>query len=163
MIPDYQRYRYEKHRIQEAIFEAKFSTENFDSTVPGLFYEKVRHEFPAKNDLKNIIISLGTSPMPPDAPPIIPQSPTMQMWDDKRTKCLQLGAGIISANILNYNYQGWDNFKQIVNLLVTSYFQSTQPQSTKRLGVRYINRFVFPEEKITISDYFNLNISSPKL
>lgn len=161
MIPDYQLYRYEKHRIQEAIFEAKFSTENFDSTVPGQFYERVRHEFPEKNDLKNIIVSIGTAP--PDSAPIIAQAPTIQTWNDKRTKCLQLGAGVISANILDYSYQGWESFKKTIDLLLNSYFQCTQPHSSKRVGVRYINRFVFPEENIMFSEYFNLNVSLPTL
>lgn len=157
MIPDYPRYRYEKHCIQEAIFEAKFSIEHFDNTVPGLFYEKVRHEFPEKNDLKTITVTLGSSPS--DTPPI--QAPIMQTWNDKRTTCLQLGPGIISANILNYSYQGWENFTYNVDMLLKNYLQSTHPQVTKRVGLRYINRFIFPEKNIVLSDYFNLNINLP--
>lgn len=161
MIHDYQHYRYDKHRIQEVIFEAKFSTENFDSTVPGRFYEKVSAEFPAKNDLKTITVSLGTAP--PDTPPIAPQAPIMQTWNDKRTECLQLGPGIIAANILNYSYQGWESFKQTIDLLLNSYLQCTQPQSAKRIGLRYINRFVFPEKTIDLSNYFNLKFTLPQI
>lgn len=159
MISDYQRYKYEKHCIQEAIFEAKFSTENFGMAVPGLCYEKVRHEFPETNDLKTITVTLGAAP--PDTPPIVQQAPIMQMWNDKRTECLQLGPGIISANILNYSYQGWDSFTHTIDLLLKSYLQSTHPQSTKRVGLRYINRFIFPETNVILSDYFNLNINLP--
>jgi uncharacterized protein (TIGR04255 family) len=44
---------------------------------------------------------------------------------------------------------------------LNSYLQSTHPQSTKRVGLRYINRFIFPEKNIVLSDYFNLNINLP--
>lgn len=154
----YPRYKYARAPIQEAIFEAKFSIENFDSTMPGQFYDKVRHEFPEKNDVKVVTITLGTG-MPGDQQST-PQVPTMQSWNNERTGCLQIGPGIIAANILKY--QNWENFTPIINLLLKSYFECARPKNAKRIGMRYINRFVIPEDNVKITDYFRIDFSLPE-
>lgn len=53
----YQRYIYEKSPLQEAIFEANFATDAVDDvTLPGLFFEKIAHDFPLKkNERENMI------------------------------------------------------------------------------------------------------------
>ena len=51
-------YKYKKNFIQEAIFEARFQyDQNFDLTLPGIFFEKIKDDFPQKNDLNPITIT----------------------------------------------------------------------------------------------------------
>lgn len=153
----YPRYKYQNPPLQEAIFEAKFSYENFDSTLPGQFYEKVRSQFPEKNDLKVITVTLGTAH--PSIQQRNPQGPVIQAWNPERTSCLQFGPGIIAANLLKY--KGWELFIPSISLILKSYFDCAYPKAAKRIGLRYINRILIPENNVKISDYFQMDISFP--
>lgn len=154
----YQRYKYKKPPLQEAIFEAKFSNEKLDITLPGQFFEKVRNEFPQKNNLDVITFTIGTKPAQmKDLPPV--QAPVMQAWNEERTRCLQIGPGIVTAN--DKKYLDWENFTKSIELLLNSYFECAQPLKTKKVGFRCINRFLIPENNIIISDYFRIGLALP--
>jgi uncharacterized protein (TIGR04255 family) len=154
----HQRYRYKKAPLQEAIFEAKFSNEKLDVTLPGQFFEKVRNKFPQKNNLEIITITIGTKPAQiKESPPV--QAPVMQAWNEERTRCLQIGPGIVTAN--DKKYLDWEDFTQSIELLLKSYFECTQPIETKKVGFRCINRFVIPEINVIVSDYFRIGLALP--
>lgn len=155
----FQRYKYEKAPVQEAIFEAKFSCEDFDTALPGQFYEKVRSEFPEKNDLKAVMVTIGTASPLEDNQPSSLQTPLLQAWNAERSSCLQIGPGIIAANSLKY--QEWESFTPAIKLLLNSYFEYAKPEISKRIGIRYINRFVIPENNVNLSEYFSIGISLP--
>ncbi len=154
----YQRYHYKRAPLQEAIFEARFSVESPDVTLPGQFFEKIRKKFPKKNDLNILTFTFGTTPSNiKDAPQI--QVPVMQAWNEERTNCLQMGPGIVTAN--NKNYIHWEDFTQSVQLLLNSYFECTVPLETKKVGFRCINRFLIPEDNVVLTDYFRIGLTLP--
>lgn len=155
------RYQYKKAPLQEAIFEAKFSYENFDSALPGQFYEKVKTSFPDKNDLNVITIVVGTTSSQTDVQPTYPQIPLMQAWNAERSGCLQIGPGIITAN--EKKYQSWEKFTQSIKLLLNSYFDCIRPVIAKKIGIRCINRFLIPTDNVKLSDYFNIGLALPEL
>jgi len=152
----YQRYIYEKAPLQEAIFEANFATDVVDDvTLPGLFFEKIAHDFPQKNNV-NVI---GTRPLNKEE---LKNIPVVQAWNEARTRCLQFGPEIIAAN--DTAYTGWENFVPMVNLLLKSYFECVNPLIAKKVGFRCINRFVIPHTNVIIPDYFRINLAlSPTL
>ena len=137
----YQRYHYKNAPLQEAIFEAKFSLESFDSTLPGQFFDKIRKKFPRKNDLNVITFAVGTTSSQVKDQPLI-QAPLMQAWNEERTSCLQIRPGIVAAN--DTKYLCWQKFTQSIDLLLSSYFDCAKPLETKKVGFRCINRFLIP-------------------
>ncbi len=154
----YQRYHYKNAPLQEAIFEAKFSLESFDSTLPGQFFDKIRKKFPRKNDLNVITFAVGTTSSQVKDQPLI-QAPLMQAWNEERTSCLQIGPGIVAAN--DTKYLCWQKFTQSIDLLLSSYFDCAKPLETKKVGFRCINRFLIPSESVAITDYFRLGLALP--
>lgn len=157
MSIEYQRYQYKNAPLQEAIFEAKFSSESFDSTLSGRFFEKICEKFPQKNDLHFFSFHIGV--LPPNSEPPIVQAPTMQAWNDSRERCLQIGRGIITANEMKYH--DWTKFSESIKILLKGYFDCTQPLETQKVGFRCINRFLIPAETVTISDYFQIGLALP--
>lgn len=154
----YQRFLYKKAPLQEAIFEARFSLENFDVTLPGQIYEKIRKKFPKKNDLNIITVAVGTTPSHIKDPPLI-QAPIMQAWNEERTSCLQIGPGIVAAN--DNKYLDWKGFSESIELLLKSYFDYAKPCETRKVGFRCINRFLIPTNDVTITDYFRFGLALP--
>lgn len=158
----YKRYQYDKAPLLEAIFEAKFSIESFDSAQPGQFFEKIRNKYPQKNDLSIITFTVGTaanvSPSQLKDSSLI-QAPVLQAWNEERTSCLQIGPGIIAAN--EKKYVDWENFTPSVRLLLKSYFECAKPIETKKVGFRCINRFLIPEDNVVLTDYFKMGLALP--
>lgn len=89
-----------------------------------------------------------------------PQVPVIQTWNIERTSCLQFGPGIIAANLLKY--KSWEVFTPTISLLLKNYFDCVELNIPKRIGLRYINRILIPENDIKISDYFRIDMSFPE-
>lgn len=157
--PVFPRYKYTKAPLLEAIFEAKFSHASFDSAIPGQFYEKIRSDYPEKNDLKLITIAIGTIPTQSENIYSPPQLPSMQAWNKDKSSCLQIGPGIITAN--DKKYRSWEEFTPAINLLLQSYFECAKPLISKKVGVRCINRFLIPGDNVIISDFFCIGFALP--
>lgn len=149
----YQRYIYEKAPLQEAIFEASFATDVIDDiTLPGLFFEKIAHDFPKKNNV-NIVGSHSLNSGE------LKNIPVIQAWNETHTKCLQFGLEVVAAN--DTAYTDWEGFVPMVNLLLKSYFECVNPLIAKKVGFRCINRFVIPNTNVIIPDYFRINLALP--
>src|SRR5690242_1367285 len=111
----FKEYHYATPSVQEAIFEVRFSPENWDSAIPGQIYERVKGDYPEKRDLKVLTILLGAtgSEVSPQIPP--PQAPSMQLWNREKTQLLQVGPAIITANSVKYSK--WEDFLPAISLI----------------------------------------------
>ena len=149
--------QYKKPAIQEAIFEAKFPYDELDSALPGQIFEKIKQIFPIKKDISYFTLQIGHNTNTQEkAPPM----PAVQAWKEDKSELVQFGQGIITANCLKYS--SWKNFVPTIQAILDAYIELSKPQNATRIGVRYINTFHFPEEKINIADYFNLGIQTPE-
>ncbi len=157
---NYQRYKYERAPLQEAIFEVRFINDSFDSAIPGQIYEKVRKEFPQKKDIKQFFFAVGLQEHQFKRSSDI-RAPCMQAWNTQQSQCVQVGPGIIAANDLSYN--GWETFLPAIRRIVDSYVEVVSPQEVERVGMRFINRILIPEDKVSISNFFQIGISVPPI
>ncbi len=152
------RRKYKRPAVQEAIFEAKFGHDNFDVTTPGQIFEKIKNTYPKKHDIKHIPVYLDNSENLRQAPFLL-QAPLMQARKEDDSELLQVGPGITVANQLKYS--SWENFTPAIRAILNAYITLAKPKLVTRIGTRYINSFLIPEEKINIIDYFNLGIQIP--
>ncbi|WP_131794014.1 TIGR04255 family protein [Fluoribacter gormanii] len=146
--------RYLKPAIQEAIFEARFSIDNYDSTTPGQIYNIIKREYPQKADIYPspvFIIQRGQNPKA--------QVPIFQAKSLAETELVQIGAGIVTAN--HIQYVSWDQFSKTIEKILGAYVETTHPELIQRIGVRYINSFYINEESFNLNDYFNLGLVLP--
>lgn len=156
----YKRFKYRRPPIVEAIFEVKFTDDNFDSAVPGQIYEKICNKFPKKKDLKKIILSIGGPARHSQTPPDF-RTPHMQAWNQLDNQCLQVGPGIIAAN--DCSYESWELFLPAIQMIVNSYIEVVSPQEAQSVGLRFINRILIPEDTVLISNFFKVGIVTPPI
>jgi uncharacterized protein (TIGR04255 family) len=147
--------RYLKPAIQEAIFEARFSIDNYDSTTPGQIYNIIKREYPQKADIYPSPVFIMLRGQNQKA-----QVPIFQAKNLAETELVQIGAGIITAN--HIKYVSWDQFSKTIEKISGAYVETTHPELIQRIGVRYINNFYINEESFNLNDYFNLGLVLPK-
>lgn len=154
------RKKYARPAVKEAIFEAKFNynQDEYDIALPGQIFEQIKDVYPLKKNIKHQTIVLGTTVNVPEFQKPF-QAPLMQACKNDQSELVQVGPGIILANRLKYST--WEDFTPGIKAILEAYIKLAQPEYITRLGIRYINSFIFPQENINISDYFNLGINTP--
>lgn len=146
--------KYEKSPIIEAICEFILSPESkWDSTIPGLFYEKIRDIYENKEDRKIQEIELVNSPEGLRQK-LTTQQRILFLTNDKKTS-IQLGPNLLAVSRLN-PYQSWKLFKPEINRGFTTLSSVLDVKGIQRIGLRYINKIRIPGEKIRMEDYFEL-------
>jgi uncharacterized protein (TIGR04255 family) len=150
--------KYKTPAVREAIFEAKFNYDSFDSAVPGQIFERIKENYPDKEDIKHELVFFERDRTnPPTTTPLI-QAPLMRARRKDNSELLQFGPGIALAN--RFKYSTWDEFVPTIETIVKAYIDSAHPQTITRVGMRYVNSFLTPEETI-IPDYFKVDIQLP--
>ncbi|HBD7500991.1 TPA: TIGR04255 family protein, partial [Legionella pneumophila] len=147
--------QYLKPAIQEAIFEARFSIDNYDSTIPGQIYNLIKKEYPQKADIYPspfFVIQRGQNQKA--------QIPIFQAKNIAETELVQIGAGIVTAN--HIKYVSWEQFSKTIEKILGAYVETAHPELIQRIGVRYINNFYITEESFNLNDYFNLGLVLPE-
>lgn len=163
-VPDFKGYLYKKNPIKEALAEIRFdyeAGEDFDTAIPGQFYEAVKGDFPEKQSLSVISFTVGSSgTISPKGQVKKPQAPIMQAWEKDRSHLLQIGPGIFTAN--SVKYERWERFSPCIETGLSAFQKVASPKDVNRVATRYINRFMIEDPNINLSDYFNFGISVPK-
>jgi len=150
---------YKNPAIKEAIFEAKFNYEGFDSVAPGQIYDQIKSAYPNKQDIKHELIFLEKDISAQHSPMPVIQAPLIRARNEANSELLQFGPGIITANRLKYTT--WEDFLPSIKKITRAYLDVAKPQMTNRVGIRYINSFLIPESNTSIADYFKINIDIP--
>jgi uncharacterized protein (TIGR04255 family) len=159
-MTNYKRFIYDNAPLQEAVFEIRFSQDGFDSASTGQFYEKIKKDYPHKENLQIFQFIVGNNPNDKEAPHIPPpQSPSLKAWSSDKEKVLQVGPGILTANHLKY--KDFEDFQPMVSAGLKNYLEICTPKSVQRVGTRFINRFLIPNSSIILSDYFNFSLVPP--
>ncbi|PMQ01057.1 MAG: hypothetical protein CBR30_07760 [Dictyoglomus sp. NZ13-RE01] len=144
--------RYKNPPVVEALCEFEFIPDReWDMTIPGLVYEKVRKEFPEKTQDMGIGIQL--KPSEKGIEQIIePTPPRLKFIKTDKTALIQIAPHIFVINQLK-PYPNWEIFKKMILDNFNVYKEIANPKGLKRIGLRYINNFKF-SNSIELSDYF---------
>ncbi|MCW3097296.1 MAG: hypothetical protein JWL77_2914 [Chthonomonadaceae bacterium] len=153
---------YSKAPLQEAICEFHFDPSSpWDMAVPGLFYEKVKGEFPIRKPIRSVESS-GVQ----DAHEIKHQVnfiDRLQCWNMDEKAVLQVSNHFVAANHLS-PYGGWTLFQPMILKALGAYIDAAGNSSIQRIVLRYIDRVVIPKtEEITISDWFAFYAQGPNM
>lgn len=155
---------YKNAPVVEALCEFRFNKDQeWDWTIPGLIYEKIRDDFPVKKQEKLVAAfeikgDSGINPIPPEVAGI----DKMRFIRQDKSALLQVGPHLLTVNQLK-PYPGWESFKSLISHILQVYNQEAAPTGIDRIGLRYINKFdaqLFPED-IDIFSYFNIKPTIP--
>lgn len=146
--------KYARPPIVEALCEFRFiASQPYDMTIPGLFYEKIRNDFPDRQQKAGVGIDIkvgdGTSGGSIGFGPVL----TQFLREDK-SALVQVGSDLLSVNHL-VPYTNWETFKPMILNNLQIYRDIAEPGGLKRIGLRYMNKIDLSKEGVLLRDFFN--------
>ncbi len=144
--------KYKNPPVVEALCEFQFiSDKEWDLTLPGLIYEKVKGNFPEKKQQ----IGIGVQFRPTEKGfehKVGPAPPRIQFHKEDKTALIQVAPDLLVVNQLK-PYPTWDKFKAMILKNFKTYKEITQLRGLKKIELKYINILEF-DKKIELKDYF---------
>jgi len=147
-------HNYPESPVQEVVFGLPFSSEMpWYPTLPGLFYNEIRGEYPLKDKkiVEEYIQESGGQDR--NVQPKIKSTEFSVFWTDDRSSYIQLSSNFI-ALVIYAPYPGWDVVREKIKKMISSYNRIHQISQVERIGLRYLDRLPLPEGIDVISDYF---------
>ncbi len=146
--------KYKKPPIVEAVCEFQFEEDSsWDLVLPGLVYEKIRNTFPIRRQITRVTVGISGSPEQTD--PQFEKVPFMQFLRKDEKALIQVGAHLLSVNILK-PYPSWQKFLPLIKRGVDVYRDVVSPKGINRIGLRYINHIEIPGQNINLEDYLEI-------
>lgn len=145
--------------IQEAVLEVRFSVDNWDVTSAGELYNLLSQDFPDKQPIHSVALVIGQQIQETPRSFSPPNSPVLQLWKSDKSGLVQLGPGLVTANVLKYS--DWSSFGKVIKQAISAYLQVVKPTAMHRISARYINRFEFPQKEFDLKKYFTCNLILP--
>ncbi|MCS6804917.1 MAG: TIGR04255 family protein [Blastocatellia bacterium] len=151
--------RYRKPPVIEALCEIYFAGSNWDETIPGAFYERVKSDFPQKRQrtIQEAQITLGLEHATAGVRQL---PPWMQFLSNQKHRMIQLARDLLVLNQLA-PYPHFEEWEPDVFRALSLYRELAQPERLSHLGLRYINRIEIPGGQIHMEDYFTIYPNLP--
>jgi len=153
--------KYKAPPIQEVLVEFKFIPDSkWDMTIPGLIYEKVKKDFPERQEQTGIGIQFQKTEKG-FAHKVSPAPPRIQFYRKDKTALLQVAPNILIINQLK-PYPSWKKFKPMIDKIFKVYKQVVFPKGLEKIRLRYINKIDTHKEELKLEEYFNLYPEMPE-
>nr|WP_020494014.1 TIGR04255 family protein [Verrucomicrobium sp. 3C] len=140
-------FHYRKSPILEAMCEFRLRPQFcWDSTLPGLFYERVRGKFPGKEQQTRVKL-----PPPPGTKAseigaaAFPFQTLSFFFSPERNAALGIGDRVVSAHRLR-PYPGWEIFEKEAGEALKVLEEVTGEKTLQSIALTYINRIPQPED-----------------
>ncbi len=144
--------KYKYPPIIEAICEFRLAPDTkWDLTVPGLLYEKIRGDFPIKE--QKVVPELDADSITSSTPRLRLNERVIFLKNDKKT-FMQVGQNLLAVNRLK-PYESWNNFQPDVELALKGLMACVDVGAFQRIGLRYINKIEIKQPTIKLEDYFD--------
>jgi len=151
--------KYKNSPLVEALCEFQFLyDQQWDWTIPGILYEKVKDSFPKKRQISLPALSSEKNNI---SQPIIPVPPVVHFLSANENTLLQIGPEHLVINMLK-PYTSWENFKALILKNLYIYKEIANPKGFRKIGLRYINILEFDKSDIKLRDYLNYHPTAPE-
>jgi uncharacterized protein (TIGR04255 family) len=159
-----QRHIYRHDPIVEALCEFRFvaSDDEWDVTLPGRFYEKVKAEYhgkPRQHSVGEAEFQAITQPEGSALP--FKGSFTKVLFptqDDQRL--VAVGKNVLSIHVLD-PYPNWEDFYPRIQRAFQSYREVSKPTGVRTITIRYINRVLIKATSFDLNEYFTIAPKPP--
>lgn len=148
---------YSEPPIVEAICEFRFSSDTeWDLTVPGLVYDRIKKNFPKKSQhqIQNVEIKQEEE----DVKQIVNVDTRSAFSTNDKKVLVQLGKRLLAINQLK-PYKSWEKFNAKIDIALETLLSVVEIKGVQRIGLRYTNRIDIPGEYVKLEDYFNFRPS----
>jgi uncharacterized protein (TIGR04255 family) len=139
--------------LVEAVCELGFDSEqDWDWTIPGLLYERIQAEFPAKEQRNVLEVQFEARPGDDVKQNVKGGIARMRFLRSDGSALVQVGPNMLSISHLR-PYRDWPTFRDIIDRVLEHYRAVADPEQITKVGLRYINRLEIPEASFQIEDY----------
>ena len=146
------RKKYKNDPIVEAICEFRLSQDTpWDLTIPGLFYEKVKDNFPERD--QRLVQEIELTQEPQDLQHRVRVTERVLLYTRGRKRLIQLGPRLLVINVLR-PYPSWEQFKSYIETAWSCLKELVSIRGLQRIGLRYINRIEFSDKNVDLKEYF---------
>jgi len=152
--------KYNNPPVVEALCEVFFDGSQWDSTLPGLFFDRIKGDYPKKKELEQIGVEISVS-KDTQGSRVSRGNQRIQFIKDDGSQLVQIEKDLLVVNQLR-PYPRFEDWKPTIDKMITLYAELARPNNVKRLGVRYINRIIIPSDKFKMEDYFCLYPEVPQ-
>jgi len=143
---------YNKPPLIEAVCDFRFSSSQpWDWTIPGLFYEQIRDSFPIKNQISSIETTVD-----PNEHKVVQQAlPKMQFVNQEGTAVIHVGPDNLTIHQLP-PYDSWEHFKSHILKYLSVYRGTAHSENLANVILRYVNRINIPQADFELDSYFRV-------
>ncbi len=145
--------KYKNPPVIEAICEFRLNQNTpWDLTVPGMFYERIKEEFPHRESRVVPKVEFVSEPYVFEQRIVI--SEHILLLSEDRKRFIQLGPRLLVLNVLK-PYPTWQKFKPIIEKVWRNLLEIVKVNGFERISLRYINEIKISEQSFRLDEYFN--------
>jgi uncharacterized protein (TIGR04255 family) len=135
------------------------SPEEWDWTIPGRLYERIKDEFPHRQQQNFVTMEVTqtSTGLTPNAQTGVDR---LQFFRTDRSALVQVGPRLLSVNHL-LPYGGWPSFKPLIAKVLDSYWEAAQPTGIRHIALRFINRIQLPPQYLKFEEYLHVYPNVP--
>jgi uncharacterized protein (TIGR04255 family) len=141
--------KYANPPIVEAVCEFRFEPGDWDNAIPGLIWEQVKTLFPKRRNV--VRLDVQSVPGPSGFQHKVRQESLMQYLQHGDKLFMQVGPDVLTVNHLA-PYTSWEEFRPLMLKGFEAYRAQAKPKAITRIGLRYINRFELPGDRVELED-----------
>jgi len=126
--------------VIEALCEFRFvPTEDWDWTLPGRIYERVKGDFPERADVHAKALRVPVEAGQGTSLEVLESLERVQLKRSDGTAMVQVGANLLVVNQLR-PYNGWEQLRSLIARIYSEYGTLSGQTHLARIGLRYINQ-----------------------
>ena len=144
--------KYINKPIIEAVCEFRLTSDsNWDLTIPGMIYEKIKDEFPHKE--QRLVQDAEIIKVPQGIQQRLTANERILFFTDDRKIFIQVGRHLLAINCLK-PYPSWDQFRPKIEKAFNALVNTILVNEFQRIGLRYINLIQIPGQAIDLDKNF---------
>lgn len=148
--------------LAEVVCEFRFDTGGrWDWAIPGMLYERIRHEFPRREQVKQgggYPLWAGENEGPISVGGVVDR---LRLSSEDGATFVNLSPYQLFINRL-YPYPGWSSLSRIINGTLRKYLDVASPTTLDQVSLRYINQIPLPfQNEIDMGEFITLDPPVP--
>ena len=156
------RRRYKNPPIEEAVCEFRFGPrQDWDPTIPGKLQNVLGNQYAGKAREQRVVeIGLETHKDKPTNLRYGEGMAKIQLVTENGKRMVGVGQDVLTVHMLRPYHDplrsdqgGWEEFQPRISEALDAYWEVVKPGGVCRIGIRYINKIVIPQETVEVEDY----------
>lgn len=148
--------KYKNPPAIEVLCEIHFSETESNLTLFGDFYQQIKDKYPEQKQLNQVGFEMDFSQEAIQARQLN-SGAMMRFSSSDSSRLVQITQSLLTVNKLK-PYLGYESFKEDVAENLQVYLNLSKPKYFERVGMRYIDRILIPEDDFGLEKYFNFSL-----